>query len=121
MKLSPSKGQEVIVSPSRHGKWTLAGLPDAEHVDSGTGIPVHLDTSSKIEGHNMSLTAMTGAAQWAGCHPTDQKVTGFIPGQGTCQGFSQVPGWGHGRGNLLVFLSHINVSLPLFLHPCPSV
>ena len=31
----------------------------------------------------------------------------------------QVPSWGHVRGNYLMFLSHINVSLPLFLPPFP--
>ena len=33
----------------------------------------------------------------------------------------QVPGWGHGRGNQLMYLSHINVSLSLFLPPFPSL
>ena len=32
-----------------------------------------------------------------------------------------VPSWGHVRGNGLMFLSHINVSLPPFLPPFPSL
>ena len=32
-----------------------------------------------------------------------------------------VPSWGHVRGNGLMFLSHINVSLPPFLLPFPSL
>ena len=31
----------------------------------------------------------------------------------------QVPGWGHVRGNQSMFLSHIDISLPLFLSPSP--
>ena len=30
----------------------------------------------------------------------------------------QVPRWGCARGNQLMFLSHIDFSLPLFLPPC---
>ena len=33
----------------------------------------------------------------------------------------QVPSWRRARGNKLMFLSHVDVSLPLFLLPCPSL
>ena len=32
-----------------------------------------------------------------------------------------VPSWGRARGNQLIHLSHIDVSLPLFLPPFPSL
>ena len=31
-------------------------------------------------------SALTGVAQWAGCHHRNQKEAGLIPGQGTCLG-----------------------------------
>ena len=34
---------------------------------------------------------------------------------------SQIPDWGHARGNCSMFLSHIGVSLPLFYLPFPSL
>ena len=36
-------------------------------------------------------------------------------------GLCQVPSWGHVRNSGLMFLSHISVSLPLFLPPFPSL
>ena len=35
--------------------------------------------------------ALPGVAQWAGCHPGNQKVAGSIPGQGTCLGCGFCP------------------------------
>ena len=34
---------------------------------------------------------MAGAAQWTECRPVNQKVTGFIPSQGTCLGCRPEP------------------------------
>ena len=59
-------------------------------------------------------------AQWFEHQPANQKVTSLIPSQGICLGF--------GRGSQLgecnsqsIFLSHIDVSLPLFVSfSCPS-
>ena len=36
-------------------------------------------------------------------------------------GVGQVPSWGQARGNQSVYLSHIDVSLPLFIPPFPSL
>ena len=49
-------------------------------------IPEH---SSEI-----ASTALTGVAQLVECHPTKQKVTGSIPGQGTGLGHGSVPSRG---------------------------
>ena len=48
------------------------------------------------------LLALTGVTEFVGHYPANQKVTGSIPGQGTCLS------WGfraHTRGNRLMFLS----------------
>ena len=50
----------------------------------------------------------TGVAQWVECWPVNQRVSGSIPSQGTCLGCGL-------RGNPLMFLSHIDVSLPFSL------
>ena len=68
-------------------------------------------------------TALTGVAQLVGCRPAEQKVAGSLPGQDTCLAVGPVPGWGAGcvTGNREMFLSHTNVSLPLFLPPFSSL
>ena len=61
-------------------------------------------------------TAMAGVAKWTECWPVTQRVTGSIPSQGTCLGCRPGPQWGaHERQ------PHIDVSLPLFLPPFPSL
>ena len=60
---------------------------------------------------------LAGVAQWIASWPAKWKATGSIPSQGTCLGCRLVPSWGHARGNWLLYLSHIDVSLPLFLPP----
>ena len=50
-------------------------------------------------------TTLTGMAKLVGCCPAKQKVTGSIPGQ----------------SNQSMFLSHINVSVPLFFPSFPSL
>ena len=52
-------------------------------------------------------------ARVVGCHPTNRKVTGSIPGQGTCLGCGSPVGVPE-RGNQLMFLS-------LFLPPVPNL
>ena len=52
-------------------------------------------------------------AQWIGCWPANQKVTGSIPSQGTCLGCR--PGTQLG----VCKRQPISVSLPLFLPPFP--
>ena len=52
--------------------------------------------------------ALAGVTQWIECRPVNQRVSGSIPSQGTCLGCGL-------RGNPLMFLSHIDVSLPFSL------
>ena len=59
--------------------------------------------------------------QWVGHRPEKQKVMGSIHSQGTCLSCRPGPQLGAWRGNRSMFLSHINVSLPLFLPPFPSL
>ena len=55
-------------------------------------------------------TALASVAQWIEHRPAKQKVASSIPGQGTCLGCRL-------RDKPSMFLSSINVSLPLFLSP----
>ena len=57
----------------------------------------------------MKIT-LAGVAQWIELKPANHTVTGLIPSQGTCLGCRP-------RGNPSMFLSHIDVSLFLFLPP----
>lgn len=65
--------------------------------------------------------ALTGMAQFVGHHTAEQKVASLIP--------AQVHAWAMGpnevgacaRGNQLIFLSHIDVSVFIFLPPVPSL
>ena len=60
--------------------------------------------------------ALADVASWIERWPVNQRAAGLIPSQGTCLGCRQGPQLGrHGRQ------PHIAVSLPLFLHPFPSV
>ena len=60
--------------------------------------------------------ALTGVAQWIEHQPTNQEVTGSIPSQGTCLGCGPGPQQG-----ALEREPHVDVSLPLFLPPFPSI
>ena len=52
--------------------------------------------------------------------PSKAKVTGSIPGQGTCLGLRvRSPEGAHERGNESFYLSHIDVSLLSFSLPSP--
>ena len=65
---------------------------------------------------NDIISALAGVAQWIECPPANQGVAGLIPHWGTCLGCGPGLWWGHMGGNL-----HIEVSLPLFLPPFPSL
>ena len=59
---------------------------------------------------------LAGVAQWTECQPANQRVTGSIPSRGTYPGCRPGPQlW------VLERQPHIDVSLPLFLPPFPSV
>ena len=55
-------------------------------------------------------------AQWIECRPVKQRVAGSIPSQGTCLGCGPGPQYGASESQ-----PHIDVSLPLFLPPFPSL
>ena len=63
------------------------------------------------------IEALAGVAQWTERRAVNQKVP--VRAQAWVAG--QVPSWECVRGNQLMYLSHINVSLPLFLPPSPSL
>ena len=60
--------------------------------------------------------APAGVAQWIECRPVNQKVASSIPSQGTFLGCGPGP-----RLGALERQPHIDVSLPLFLPPIPSL
>ena len=55
------------------------------------------------------LAALAGVAQWIERGPANQRVTGFIPSQGTCLGCGPGPQLGGGAHERQ---PHIDVSLP---------
>ena len=62
------------------------------------------------------IGALTGVAQGVECHPTNQKVAGLIPSQGTCPGRRPGPQWGARERQ-----PHIDASLPLFFPSSLSI
>ena len=66
--------------------------------------------------------ALANVAQLVGHHPIKQKVAGSIPGQGKSLGGRPGPRLGTcARSNRLMFLSHVDISLTLFLPPFPTL
>ena len=63
----------------------------------------------------------TGVAQSGGHHSAKPKATGSIPARGTQMGCGLVPIRVCERGNQSMFLSHMDISLPLFLPPSLSL
>ena len=61
-------------------------------------------------------TALVGVAWWIEHEPVSQRVTGSIPSQGTCLSCRPGPQLGAGEAQ-----PHIDVSLPLFPLPFPSL
>ena len=60
--------------------------------------------------------ALAGVAQWIEHQPVNQRITGTIPSQGTCLGCGPGPQYGACERQ-----PHIDVSLPLFHLPFPSL
>ena len=77
--------------------------------------------SHLLEGGRTYHPALTGAAQLVVYCPSKQRTAGSIPGQGTCLAcrFGSWS-WSVQEAMETMFLSHMDVSLPLFLHPFPS-
>ena len=97
------------------------------------GILLSLVIKSKSEAHIVMLkvryTGPASMTELVGVSSHNQKIVGSIPGQGTyldCRFDSQSkcfwsPVQACTRGNQLIHLSHINVSLFSFLSPFPSL
>ena len=62
------------------------------------------------------MEALDGVTQWIECRPANQRVAGSIPSQGKRLGYGPGPQWEARERQL-----HINVSLPCFLLPFPSL
>ena len=60
--------------------------------------------------------ALAGVAQWIECRPMNQGVSSSIPSQGTCLGCGPGPQEGERERR-----PHIDVSVPLFFPPFPSL
>ena len=69
----------------------------------------HLETTT---------VALVGVAQWIEPWPVNQRVTGWIPSQGTCLGCRPGPQW---QGVVHARQPHIDLSLPFFLPPFLSL
>ena len=67
-------------------------------------------------GEKIMKIALAVVAQWIVHRPANQMVPGLIPSQGTFLGCRLGPQKGAHK-----MQPHINVSLPLFLPPFPSV
>ena len=72
---------------------------------------INLGNNANI--HQEMNRALASVAQWIEHQPTNQRVTGSIPSQGTGLGCSPGPLWGVRERQ-----PHIDVSLPLFV-PSP--
>ena len=71
-------------------------------------------------GQTAKEVALAGVAQWIECQPVNQKVAGSIPSQGTSPGCGPGPQLGAYKRQLM-YLLHIDVSLPVFLSLFPSL
>ena len=89
-------------------------LPSSAEIlnTSSTMCKMHL---VKVSIKNTNL-ALAGVAQWIERQTAKQRITGSIPSQGTCLDCRPGPQWGARERQ-----PHIDVSLPLFLPPFPSV
>ena len=77
---------------------------------------IHRNTLSSQVLHVLKILALAGMAQWIECWPVSQRVDGSIPSQDTCLGCEPDPQRGACERQ-----PHIDVSLPLFLLPFPSL
>ena len=68
-----------------------------------------------------SFLALTYVAQLVGYIPAKGTVTGLIPSQSPYLGCRFGSYRAHPRGNKSMFVSHIDVSIPLFIPPFPPL
>ena len=92
-------GNQFILSSHIDGISLSLSLP--------LSLPLSLKTMKKKK-----VLALAGVAQWIERRPTNQRVTGLVPSQGTCLGCGPGPQLGARKRQ-----PHIDVSLP----PSPSL
>ena len=68
-----------------------------------------LRANSVSQNKKVGERSLAGVAQWIECQPTNQRVTGSIPSQGTCLGCGPGP-----QGGVHERQPHTDVSLPPF-------
>ena len=112
------------VKEDRNGCWVWACLLLFEFPILSEFMTINTFIIRKLKKNNAELLwfkskikkcspARAGVAQWVEHRPANWKVASSIPGQGTSLGYWPGPQLG-ARGR-----QPINVSLPLFLSPCP--
>lgn len=78
-----------------------------------------------IKVKNKKSPGWCGSVDGVECWPVNGKVTGLIPGRDTCLGCGPGPYLEpcerHVKGSQSMYLSHIDVSLRLFLPSFPSL
>ena len=79
-------------------------------------VSVHVYSPSASQSSSKTREGPAGVAQWIERRPANQGVAGLIPSQGTCLGCGPGPQWGPYERQ-----PHMDVSLPFFLPPFPSL
>ena len=103
--------------PARHREDGEIALK----VEARLPLSEHLHFQSTEIGDNEQDTqtwVLAGVAQWIECWPVNQRVTNWIPSQGTCLGCGpglQGVGGGHIRGNHTSMFLSLSSSLPSHL------
>ena len=82
-------------------------------------MPEGEEKQQKIE-NLFEKIALVGVAQWIECQSKNQRVISSVPSQRISWILGQIPSGEHVRGNRSMYLSHIDISLPLFLPPLHS-
>ena len=115
----------VSLQRKRQTSKTEAGLSASLHIRTRINTENRfLERRNSWLGEGVKLKEKTKSLDrwlsWLECHPVHRKVAGSISSQSTYLGCRLGP-WleRNTRGNWLMFLSHINVYLPLCLLPFP--
>ena len=105
--------QQYIKKNRHHGQvGFIQGMQGWYNIHKSINVTHHINKMK----HKNHMIALAGVAQWIECWPANQRVTCSIGSQGTCLGCR--PGTLKGA---CTRQPHINVSLPLFLLPFPSL